>query len=1022
MKTIHHLFTITVSALTVCALWSACSDEQDNARRLPANAITDISASVMQPNADAAQTRVTGTVWDKNDAIGVFMTGGDKYDNRKYVVPESAAKGTFIPANEAQVMYWPENNKRSNLLAYYPYRSSATLDTPMAIDLSGDQSKGDAPDLLYANNVTHVGADNTEVAFIFKHKLHRLQVEVEFDPTLPIMPGQLTVTLSNMVLKGAIDLQNGTITTGDRDGATLRRLSDTSFVGLVMPQTTEGVESIIFTDGTQTFTYNFPKDDLLQEGVSVKYIVKLMSDGTVVLKDSQFTEWQIEKVGTKGYVTIDGIGLKTADGATGTVEGLGMYAKGETVTLKAMPQDTDNMGFLKWVDKNDANAPALTDENNRQAGPVFTFVVGDNSRTLYAVFVKGKPIRTEDDFAKIAEDMSGTYILANDIRLSKAVALDGVFTGRFLGNGHTISFNQVRSLFEQIGSNGLVSGLVVKGKFLATTRTSIGAIAETLDNGTLDNITVDGVSMGSNAAAVGMLVGTINNGVVTDCTIKNSSFASTSGSITGGIAGKMLQGTISDITVDDLKGGPNATGGIVGRIDNAGGGTIKNITVNKFEAVNKDNKYVGGIVGIAENEKSTIPLEIESCKITNAKMAGIEYFGGIGGQIDKATISDITVEHLTFDKSSKMDFAGLVAYSPGELTVRNCNLSDIVSKQDTKSFSINGGAFGRVFNGSFTDIYVKGLNFENPYVAGGIVGLVVERVSLENCVVKGKMTQSFVSASHDDNASRLGGIAGELGNKSNVTIRNCHTDVSIWVDGAYSSGGGIVGLTKAKLTIENCSASGSASAAYAGGLIGRANQDVTIESSKVTSLKLETTLNAKVEGMAWGEYVGVGGLIGVNEDNKITAHNSYYLNTQGTIVETIPKEFNKRLVLGGLYGRAGSFEGGNLWCYYKELTYTKNSSRQPYYVGAPRGNLTYSNVVAYQAPGGEDLLNNKAAYMVDYAGWTVANWPAAVWTNLDNMGIVRQTIKGKKTPNANDFPRLTWENTSEAYKTLQSWK
>lgn len=157
--------------------------------------------------------------------------------------------------------------------------------------------------------------------------------------------------------------------------------------------------------------------------------------------------------------------------------------------------------------------------------------------------------------------LDGNYILMNDIDLSKTSftpigGLYGYFTGTFDGNGHTITINnsyinsscKYRGLFSQIGSEGIVKNLTVKG---------------TLENRMEDPSYVGGIA-GRNS-------GTITNcSSFVDINVSGYNYSSPKSCTTGGIAGSN-SGIITFCFSysKDIMGPKNnyGTGGIVGVLD-----------------------------------------------------------------------------------------------------------------------------------------------------------------------------------------------------------------------------------------------------------------------------------------------------------------------------------------------------------------------------------------------------------------------------------------------------------------------
>ena len=129
-------------------------------------------------------------------------------------------------------------------------------------------------------------------------------------------------------------------------------------------------------------------------------------------------------------------------------------------------------------------------------------------------------ITTADQLAAISENLSGNYVLKNDIGSSEepvTAAISGEFTGTFDGNGHTVwlaipSGNYV-GLFSKVGTNGTVKNVIVAGSVTGSNYVGgvVGTCSGTVENcGNLANITVK-------TKRGGGIVGQLAKGTVSNC-------------------------------------------------------------------------------------------------------------------------------------------------------------------------------------------------------------------------------------------------------------------------------------------------------------------------------------------------------------------------------------------------------------------------------------------------------------------------------------------------------------------------
>ena len=134
-------------------------------------------------------------------------------------------------------------------------------------------------------------------------------------------------------------------------------------------------------------------------------------------------------------------------------------------------------------------------------------------------------ISTPEQLAGIANNLSGSYVLTNDISLSSynggKLSISGVFGGTLDGNGHVISGLILAeesisfALFDTIAQSGTVKNLGVRGGSEGRAyRAPAGGICVT-NNGRIDNCFFEG-EMSGLLPRLGGICG-INNGTISNC-------------------------------------------------------------------------------------------------------------------------------------------------------------------------------------------------------------------------------------------------------------------------------------------------------------------------------------------------------------------------------------------------------------------------------------------------------------------------------------------------------------------------
>lgn len=297
-----------IGAVLCAATFLLCGCGNDNE-----TAGTDTDSLVpLQVNA-GIETRAYNNLWNKDDAIGIYMLNGTTAEavNKKYTTnaADGTASGTFKAA-EGDI-YFPVNGDGRDFVAYYPHQAGmAGNGNKYAIDLSG-QSSQKAIDLMRSAKVTGKDKNNASVAFLFNHKLVKIEVTIENGNgvTTEDLAGT-TVALTNQSVKGSFDV----LTEGaEAEPEAVTEVNPLKSITLYPVPDGNTYEAIVFPAETT-------------EGMEMEFTVPQL--GTVPFT---FTVSDAEKskqfVAGKKYlytITINKIGI----GVTSTIESWG-YGNGE---------------------------------------------------------------------------------------------------------------------------------------------------------------------------------------------------------------------------------------------------------------------------------------------------------------------------------------------------------------------------------------------------------------------------------------------------------------------------------------------------------------------------------------------------------------------------------------------------------------------------------------------------------------------------------------------------------------------
>ena len=208
-------------------------------------------------------------------------------------------------------------------------------------------------------------------------------------------------------------------------------------------------------------------------------------------------------------------------------------------------------------------------------------------------------ISSAEDFAKIADDLSGNYKLTADIKITQAISHgnedEGArFKGTLDGDGHTITLDIYDGNGQRFGifcsaEGCTIKNLNVKGTIISSGNSTGVLIGTVKDTGNDNTVTIDNVT--------------------TDVDI----FANNSSNGQGGFIGCVEDNTVVNITNSTNNGdiGGEAPGGFIGALKGDATANFTNCTNNgNVYSVNRYSDYrgAGGFIGKAQSNSSHISL------------------------------------------------------------------------------------------------------------------------------------------------------------------------------------------------------------------------------------------------------------------------------------------------------------------------------------------------------------------------------------------------------------------------------
>ena len=462
-----------------------------------------------------------------------------------------------------------------------------------------------------------------------------------------------------------------------------------------------------------------------------------------------------------------------------------------------------------------------------------------------------------------------SFVLTDDLDLSGIESWTMMDLAASLdGDGHVISGLNLESdkaenlaLFNNI--SGTISDITFENVVVSSESyesVKLGIIGITL-TGKISGVTIaESCSVSGGAATAGAFVSIISGGTVENCTNNAvvTTHATTDVGATGGIAGEMNNGVITDtVNNGDIVGiyrvgglvgyatlnarmsncqntaavtGKNAfTGGIAGRwaanvnssaslLKNSGavtgednvGGIFGKIEYSSDYALNggyentgsiTGNNNVGGLFGWSD--QSTYKLTISGDSVNSGDVNGYDYVGGIGGYL-RVKYLNISGAENTGDVLAENSFAGgIVGYAGGY------DYSSIIS-ECTSSASVSA-----------------------KFIVGGLAGH-AENITLDSCDNEGSViTATGYRTEDNQNYVYLGGYAGSCGG-----VKNCINKAAISYDGRGGRIGGIAGYAYNYGIFSGCENTAeiyAPNASYVGGVIGGVSNSSNVTLSKLTN-------------------------------------------------------------------------------------------------------------------------------------------------------------------------------------------
>lgn len=285
-----------ICALLAAVLLPGCSEDRENTSQP-----TDGRVALEATSGIRINTRAYDKTWEAGDAIGIYMLNGDVTDgdgNRKYTTGQKTENGDFTAA-EGQTLYFPVDGAQRDFIAYYPYRETLAGGNVYTVDVSRQTPQKDI-DLMGAAKVERKDKTDPHVAFVFTHKLVKLDITLRADG-ISLTEADLagtTVSISNQQTAATYNVLTGgeaTVTAGMPAKEIDLHTDGLKAEGIVLPASTTAGMVLTFTVprlGNQTFQWSVNSAEKSKKfEAGSKYLYTITISKVAVEVSSTVTDW-----------------------------------------------------------------------------------------------------------------------------------------------------------------------------------------------------------------------------------------------------------------------------------------------------------------------------------------------------------------------------------------------------------------------------------------------------------------------------------------------------------------------------------------------------------------------------------------------------------------------------------------------------------------------------------------------------------------------------------------------------------
>ena len=253
---------------------------------------------------EGMKTRMSGSDWEKGDAIGVYMM-------KKGVVLDASAlaqnveyryndsTGQFAARHASDSLFFPFSGAAVDFIGYYPYREDITgFIYPVNLTMQSNQA---AIDLLYSDNASGRSMINPDVQLTFSHRLSKVVFQIAHYRAIDL--SGLSVIITDVPTESSFNLVNGSLSpaAGVKDIALGVSEDGTMAEAILLPGTDLSNSDFWFTLGDDQ-VYHIPSEsisiDSLAQSTRYSYSITLYTNEEALISTGAITEWSSAPTGS----------------------------------------------------------------------------------------------------------------------------------------------------------------------------------------------------------------------------------------------------------------------------------------------------------------------------------------------------------------------------------------------------------------------------------------------------------------------------------------------------------------------------------------------------------------------------------------------------------------------------------------------------------------------------------------------------------------------------------------------------